>query len=153
MTRIYSYIGRIAATEGSDVKQAYIHDSIIKNIPDPVDAQDPVSLRYLQRVIQQNMLTANSISIRDTTWVDVPETNVPWFGNYTLSINAVVEHSPNAQWQIARSSAQEQGVITQGVFSPTNADCVLQIRWLPQTLLQIRKTTNDFNGTYYLRVT
>lgn len=149
----FGYVGRVFSTKGSLFRSGLIENSAIRLIPDPVDAQDPVTLRYLQNTFSQNLLTATPLTLSDTMWIDVPENAVPWYGNFTVTINALEEFCPNAQWQIARASSQDQGVITQGVFSPMNSDCVLQIRWLPQTLLQIRKTTSDYNGTYYIKTT
>lgn len=148
---VFGYVGRAALTDGTTIKNAYIDTVHIKRIPDPTELQDPVTLNYLNYFMTQNMLGTKSLSISGSSWVDIPETIVPWYGNYTLHVNATNESYPNAQWQAARASSQDYGVITCGVFSPPNADCVLQIRWLPQTLLQIRKTTSDFDGVYTIK--
>lgn len=149
----FSYVGRLKAEPGSFINKAFITDSRIKQLPDPVDDQDPVTLHYLTQLGIQNMLFIQEMSLQGTAWADVSETVVPWYGNFNLIVNGKLEAFPNAQWQIARASFSDYGNITQGVFAPTNSDCVLQLRWQPNTLLQIRKTTNDFDGEYQIKVT
>lgn len=147
----YGYVGRVKNTTGSTFENGYIQNTTIKTIPDPVDPQDPVTLQYLMQYTQ-TYTPYQIIQLTGTDWVDVSLNIVPWYGNRNVIINGTQENFPNAQWQIARSSANDQSVITQGVYSPMDGQCVLQIRWLPQTLLQIRKTTGDFDGNYEISI-
>lgn len=147
----FGYVGRVKNTSGSTFYQGRISNSVIKHVPDPVDADDPVTLKYL-RQYTGTFVPYSNISLEGTDWVQVDEDVVPFFGNRSVTVNGTTEGAPNAQWQICRSNRSDFGIITQGVFSPIDGDCVLQLRWLPQTLLQVRKTNDDFDGVYEVTV-
>lgn len=151
LSKAYGFVGRVFATEDSYITNSFFTNGTVRNIVDPVDSQDPVTLGYLQRFVA-NFAVDNIIQLQGNEWIDIKESVIPWCGNFHITVNAFEMNAPNSQWQIARANNEDQGMITQGVFAPSNADCVLQLRWLPQSLVQIRKTTNQFDGNYKIKV-
>lgn len=100
---------------------------------------------YIKKT-NQNGFTENDITLSGTSWVILPFTQV--FGAYSLSISNKVL-GPAATFLLAKSTQTRNSSNIIKISSAPGSDFgILEIRWLSNTLVEIRKTTNNYDGVY-----
>lgn len=145
--RKYAFNGR-AFLSDSDIKDSRIINCDITALRDPIYAGDAVSLAYLNTSLINN--NYNVINIQGAEWFELDL--MPPFGNRNISISCTQSGGPNAAWRVSKSSESDEPFITNLAFSPSSDGGVFEISWMPNTALQIRKSTTNWDGRYEISV-
>lgn len=91
-------------------------------------------------------LIENIINLTSNLWVELPFTNK--FGAYSISISNNVL-GPAATFLLAKSTeTHNNGNIIKISSSPSSDLSVLEIRWASNSFIEIRKTSNNYDGDY-----
>lgn len=145
--KLYSWNGRIIAKD-SDIIESRIVRCNITEIPLPVNDGDAVPLIYLKNTITNSNYSI--IPFYGEEWVDITE--MPRFGNRSITVNSITEGGPNASWQVSKSMDNSDATITALAYSAASDGCIFELSWLPNTCLQLRKSTAQWDGQYELSI-
>lgn len=101
--------------------------------------------QYIKRTNGEGFLETQILLV-GTSWTSIPITQV--FGAYSLSISNNIL-GPTATFILSKST---QTHITSAIIkissAPGTDDSVLEIRWLANSVIEIRKTSNNYDGIY-----
>lgn len=135
-----------------DVVSSRITRCSVTDLPIPTKDGDAVPLSFLNQYTSP-YVPFIKLKLQGTMWVDVPESYMPSFGNRCVTIECTMAGGPNGHWRVAREAQDVDGEIDRCTFTPKTGPCYLQLQWLANTMLQARKTTNDYDGLYELSST
>jgi hypothetical protein len=150
-TRTYASSGRQLIQDG-DIISSRITRSIVSDLPFPSEDGDAISLSFLNQYTSP-YIPFIRLNLKGTMWVDVPEAYMPKYGNRCITIECTMSGGPNGHWRVARESQDTDGEIDRYTFTPKTGPCYLSLQWLANTLLQVRKSTDAFDGIYELSTT
>lgn len=151
VTRSYGSSGRQLVRDG-DIISSRISRSSVTDLPMPTQYGDAISLGFLNQYTSP-YIPFMKLNLQGQMWVDVPESYMPAFGNRCVTIECTMSGGPNGHWRVAREAQDVDGEIDRYTFTPKTGPCYLSLQWLANTMLQVRKSTNDFDGIYELSTT
>jgi len=145
--KLYGANGRFIAND-SDIIESRIVRCNITEVPLPVNDGDAVPLVYLK-----NAFITSDYSIvpfYGDDWLDI--TAMPRFGNRSITVNSILEGGPNASWRVSKSMDNSDATITALAYSLSSDGGGFELSWLPNTSLQLRKTTVNWDGQYEISI-
>jgi hypothetical protein len=94
-----------------------------------------------------NTFTKTEFTLSGTNWTTIISDT---FGAHNISISSDTQDLPNASFILCKSdSSATTANIVRVSSSPASDTCELQVRWQSNTGIQIKKTLNTKDGTYY----
>lgn len=96
-------------------------------------------------------VSENLLSLSGTGWVTLYN---KYTGNVVINIeNPDLENCPTGIWALSKRDMSINSAIFRISHCPGIAGTQLQVRWLPNSPIEFRKTTNNCNGNYKFRDT
>jgi hypothetical protein len=120
----------------------------ITSLADPTANQDAVSKFYCD-ANSSNGIPTFTITLTGTSWTQVL---LDQYGTFDIIVSNVVVGGPCAKFTIMKSEASRNASIQRwGSSAGTNTFERLEMRWLPNNGIEIRKNGSNYNGSYKLR--
>jgi hypothetical protein len=123
---------------------------IITNHSTPLLATDVANKAYVDSLFAANFLNANTTLI-GTTWTDIPL--IVLTGQLRVSVKNSVIDGPSASFELTKSKASSGACIiriTSMAGEITNER--LEMRWLANNTLSLRKTGVNYDGIYNIKI-
>jgi hypothetical protein len=123
---------------------------IISSHGSPVIATDVVNKGYVDSIFEANFLNLN-VTLINTDWVNIPMSVLT--GQTRISVKNSVIDGPSASFDLSKSRANSGACISRisSIAGETTYER-LEIRWLVGSTISIRKTGNNYNGLYNLKI-
>lgn len=120
----------------------------ITSVKDPIQPQDAATKKYVDNlyIIFQN------ITLSGTNYTKISD-NLK--GSYNITINNTVDFSPTATFYVSKSHPSKSAHIVRHTCAPGiqgNTLVLLEIRWLPNQGIFLRKTAAPFDGVYESKI-
>ena len=116
----------------------------------PVVSSDVANKQYVDSLFSANFLT-NTLFLVSTNWTPI---NPPILsGQLRVSVKNSILNGPSASFDLTKSTNSTGASITRSSsLAGTNTHERLEIRWLPNTTIEMRKTGVGYNGSYNIKI-
>jgi hypothetical protein len=92
-------------------------------------------------------IDTTDITLTGTTWTTMPDSTTT--GNYVILVSSKETEGATAVYFISKSNASlNTGAYLRLISSPAVDTSIIDVRWQSNSLVQIQKTSSNYNGTY-----
>ena len=118
----------------------------ITSVKDPINNQDAATKKYVDDL----EIILRSVTLTGTSFTEI-STNVK--GSYIVTISNEILNGPTAIFHITKSETTRNAHIVRTVAAPGNNTSVfLEISWPINSSILLRKTGNQFDGSYKVKI-
>ena len=133
------------------VRSGLVDSTRVVNLPLPTDEDDAVSVRALRAYTDAYKIT-KQIQLIGTDYTDLQNDTV----NGTLYVTIVPDEidgsvgGPVGTWRFSRAAST--AIFTETSCRATDMSTMLEVDWPKGATPRVRKTTNNFDGTYVVSI-
>jgi hypothetical protein len=118
----------------------------ITSVKDPINNQDAATKKYVDNL----EIILKSITLTGTSYTEI-STNVK--GSYIVTISNEILNGPSAIFHVTKSETTRNAHIVRTVASPGYMSNVfLELSWNPNSTILLKKTGNQYDGSYKVKI-
>lgn len=118
----------------------------ITSVKDPINNQDAATKKYVDNL----EIILKSITLTGTSYTEI-STNIK--GSYIITISNEILNGPSAIFHVTKSETTRNAHIVRTVASPGYMSSVfLELSWNPNSTILLKKTGNQYDGSYKVKI-